>query len=191
MLRTIGAALLAATAVFFWGFLYWTIMPMGASAVQGPENAAEVQKYLADQLPSSGMYMVPYSDAPESDTAYHQAHKRGPLALIQFRERGAEPMSPGVMIQGWMHGLFSFLLMAIAIQLVVRDGGFGARFLVGFGGGVAGSVFSTFSNPIWWYQPWSFATTQFVYQLVSWFIAALVLASILRSGGARPDPNRL
>lgn len=191
MLRMFGAAVLAATVVFMWGFVFWAMLPMGTSAVQGPQDAPALQQLLDAQLNESGMYMVPYSDTPDTDTAYHQAHTRGPLAMIQFRKTGAEPMSTGAMVQGWLHGLVTFLIMAVAVRLATPGGGFGPRFMVAFGGGIAGSVFATYANPIWWYQPWAFATTQFVYQAVAWLLGAFVLAAILRPSGPRPDPSML
>ncbi len=191
MLRMLGASVLAATVVFIWGFVFWAVLPIGNSAVQGPADAAALQQILDSQLSQSGMYMVPYSETPETDTAYHQAHTRGPLAMIQFRKTGAEPMSTGAMVQGWLHGLLSFLVMAIAVRLATPAGGFGARFMVAFGGGFAGSVFATFANPIWWYQPWSFAGTQFFYQAVAWLLGGVALAMVLRPSGPRPDPSML
>ncbi len=191
MLRILGASVLAATVVFIWGFVFWAILPMGTSAVQGPADAPALQQILDDQLTESGMYIVPFSDQPESDTAFHQAHTRGPLALIQFRKTGAEPMSTGAMVQGWLHGLVTFLVMAIVVRMATPSGGFGARFMVAFGGGTAGSVFATFANPIWWYQPWAFATTNFAYQVVAWLIAGVALALVLRPSGPRPDPSML
>ncbi len=191
MLRMLGASVLAATVVFIWGFMFWAVLPMGTSAVRGPADAAGVQQFLDNHLTESGMYVVPYSEQPETDTAFHQAHTRGPLALIQFRKTGAEPMSTGSMVQGWLHGFVSFLVMAIAVRLATPTGGFGARLMVAFGGGMAGGVFATFANPIWWFQPWSFATTQFVYQAVAWLLGGMALALVLRPSGPRPDPSML
>ena len=31
MLRIFGGAALAATLVFFWGFLFWTVLPVGST----------------------------------------------------------------------------------------------------------------------------------------------------------------
>lgn len=190
-MRILGAALAAATAVFVWGFVYWAIMPMGINSVQGPQNAQAVQEFLDQNLHESGMYVVPYSAEPDTDTQYHQAHTRGPLALIQFRKQGAEPLAPAVMVQGWLHSWVTFIVMALAIRMAAPEGGFGARFMVALGGGVAGSIFATYGGPIWWYMPWDFATTMFVYQAIAWLLGSLILAIILRPSTPRPDPSRL
>lgn len=190
-MRILGSALVAATVVFIWGFVYWALTPMGVNSVRGPDNAPAVQEFLDKNLAESGMYVVPFSENPDTDTQYHQAHTQGPLALIQFRKQGAEPMAPAIMIQGWLHGFVTFIVMAIAVRLAVPEGSFGARFMVALGGGVAGSLLATYGGPIWWYMPWGFATTLFVYQAVAWLLGAIVLAMILRSSSPRPDPSRL
>lgn len=191
MLRTLLAAAIAATVVFVWGFLYWAVLPLGESAVRGAPNGAALQQSLDQLLPESGSYVVPFSDTPESDTAYHKAHSQGPLALVHFRKAGAEPMAPGVMLRGWIHGFVSMLVMALVLVLSVSAQGFAARFVVAFGAGVAGSVFSRLGEPVWWYQPWSYASTQFLYELVAWLLGAIVLAAMIRPRVARPSPTQL
>lgn len=191
MLRMLGAALLAAIVVFTWGFVFWTVLPIGAQAVQGPPDSPALQKVLDAQLPASGMYMVPWSDSPQSDTAYHQQHTRGPLALVQFRKTGAEPMAPGILIQGFVHGFVSLLLMAVVVRVASAGGGFGTRWIIASGAGLAVAVFAALGDAIWWYQPWGFAVTQLIYTAVAWLLGGLVLAVVLRPTGQRPDPNRL
>ena len=46
--------------------------------------------------------------------------------------------------------------------------------------GLSGSVFSNLGKPIWWIQPWSFHILNFVYDITSWALAALVLAHFVR-----------
>ena len=191
MLRIFGGAALAATLVFFWGFLFWTVLPVGSGAVQGAPDGGALQAALDAELPASGSYMVPYSEQPESDTAYHEAHTAGPIALIYFRKNGAEPMAPGVLLRGWLHGFATLLLMAVLVRLLAGNGGFGLRFGIAAGGGIVGSVFAHLGAPIWWYQPWDFALTQLSYEAGAWVLGGLVLAALLRSGPPKPSLTQL
>lgn len=191
MLRTFGAAAVAATVVFIWGFVYWAVLPTGMAAVQGAPDGPALQAYLDQALPESGTYVVPFTENPTEDTAYHQAHSKGPLALVQFRKNGAEPMSTGTMLRGWLVGFASCLLMALVVRLAAGDGGFGRRFIAAFGGGAVGSVMARMGDPVWWYQPIPFARSLLFYEIVAWLLAGIVLGLMLRSAQPRISHTQL
>ena len=184
----IVGALLGAVLMFMWGFLFWGVLPVGATAISGVEDQAGLQAELAKRIPQSGVYMLPYAQ-DQSDAEYQALHAKGPIVTIHYRAEGSEPMSPGTFAMGYFHEFIVLLIMGLMLKMAAVAS-FGARFVVVFMGGIAGSVFSTFSGPIWWLNPWSMAWTNTIYEVVAWLLAAVVLAALVKPAG-RASPHEV
>ena len=58
MVRTILRVLLAAVAMYFWGFLFWGINPVPYQSWQQADDDA-AQAALRELFPTAGTYYVP------------------------------------------------------------------------------------------------------------------------------------
>lgn len=174
-------SVIGALLVFCWGYLFWNVLPVGNGAVSPVADQAGLQAELAAHIPDTGVYGVPFSQDP-ADAEFQTLHTKGPIATVYYRAEGSEPMAPSTMVMGYLHQVVVLLVMAIMLKMVAVAS-YGARFVVVFLGGLAGSGLATLAGPIWWLEPWNHAVIELVYQSVAWLLAALVLATLVKPAG--------
>lgn len=181
MKSILTGAVLAAVAMFLWGFLYWSVSGISTRVLHPvPDEMALAQK-LAEVLPRSGGYMLPFP-ANTSTEEFMKRLASGPLVQILYNRDGADPLQASVFVYGFLHMLASALVMAFALsQALPALPTYGARLQLVVVTGLAGSLFANLGRPIWWHQPWDFHLMNFAYELTSWMVAALVLARFVRS----------
>lgn len=178
MKGVILGAVIGAAVMFFWGFLFWGVLPVGSAAMSGVDNQATFQSMLAQNLGESGVYVVPFSEDP-SDAEFQALHAEGPIATVYYRAEGSEPMSTSTFVMGYLHELVVLLIMGVMLKMAAIAS-YGARLVVVFLGGLSGAALSSLSGPIWWLHPWNMAVIDLIYQGVAWLLAALVLAALVK-----------
>ncbi len=183
MPRLLLASVLAAIAMFVWGFLFWGISPLPGSVMKPVEQVPEVQAALKRSFPESGAYFVPPPPGdPEQTAAWHEA---GPLAMVHIRREGAPMMDPGVMFWGFVHGwvvclLLGWLLGSAAPALP----GYVSRVAFLTVAGFAAALFIDYGSIIWWYSDRSWQLLDLSYHTGAWLVAGLVLAAFPPRTGA-------
>lgn len=178
MKRVILGSLVAAVVIFFWGFLYWNILPFrNAATLAAPDEQGLMQQLSA--LPESGTYQVPDLRNSGSEEEYGNRLGQGPIALILLRREGGPLFDPMVLLKGFLHMLVTTFLIAIALRMA-RLATFGARFALVFVVGLAAAIFANLGEPVWFYQPWDYHLLQAGYDVTIWALAGLVLAQFVR-----------
>lgn len=178
MKRVALGSLLAAIVVFFWGFVYWTLLPFPKQLIHPIADEASFTQILNERLPESGVYNLPDQRA-SSASEYNQRFSSGPVALVVFRKAGADPTS--IFVGGFLHMLVSALLMGVLLRMASPAlGSYSSR--VGFVilAGFAGAVFSDLRDAIWFLQPWGYHVLQLMYDATSWVWTGLILARFVR-----------
>lgn len=181
--RTILAPVAAAVALFFWGFVYWTILAPAFDIYRsmGAANEAKVTSALKEHVPESGVFFYPATteEMMADEELWMTRHKEGPIVQIFFVAEGLDPMSPTIFAAGFLHMLLcAALVTGLLVRLKLRD--FSQRFyLVGFLGIFAGA-WVELSKPIWFFHEWRFSVFSAVYTVTAWMISAAVLAFLVR-----------
>lgn len=109
MIRIIVGSLLAATATFLMGWLFFAT-PIASQGYRtaSPDVVASVHDALK-ALPESGTYTIPYGM-----TATDAAMAREGTAIVQINREGVDRMlDPQVFGLGFLHMLLSFLLIGL------------------------------------------------------------------------------
>ena len=167
-------SLLAAVALFFWGFLYYgaTGIPYGTLA-----ETDDVGPALNELFPTDGTYVVPSPLAEDSA----ELTARGPFAMVHIHKGGSDMMSASFLIGGFLHGFVYCLLLGLLLQQICKKTQFWGR--VGFLtlAGVAGAVMARAGDAIWWLQPWGWQLSNILYTVIGSAIAGLVLAKFIKS----------
>jgi hypothetical protein len=178
-MRSFAGIVLAAVVMFFWGFLFWTVSPVPKQILRTAPDETALAQALSGLLKDSGVYILPGMSERQPESEYVNHAKAGPLAWVIFRREGTDPMNPSTFAFGFLHMLASVAILAWLLRLAAPDS-YGGRLGFALIAGLAGSVFSNLGKPIWWIQPWSFHILNFVYDITSWALAALVLAHFVR-----------
>ena len=168
---------LAALAMFVWGFIFWAT-PLSSGAFQSTSNYAEIGAALSELLPGDGAYHVPWYGVDEAEMM--ALHEQGPLATIHFRQAGAPMGSPGVMIGGFVHMLFTALMLALLLRVASPAlATYGQRVAFIALAGVTATVWIDLAGPIWWYESMVFAIYTGIYDILGFVVAGLVLARFI------------
>ena len=177
MKRLILGVLLASVVWFVYAAAYW-MNPLATAIFKMPTDDGSFAAMLGEHLGESGVYVVP-SDMSDVD-AFTERHRQGPLATVFFHREGAEPMSPGMFIGGFLHMLVSVILLALLLRRVLPAaptyGGRLGFFLVG---GLAAAVISNLGRPIWMIQTWDYHIFNAIYDFTSWVLVGAILAKFI------------
>jgi hypothetical protein len=145
---------------------------------------------LAAAVPEDGAYLYPSPPATEgmspqqasiAQDAFLAEHRSGPLVMAVVRKQGIDPESPTVLVRGFAIELFATALLAAVFGIAAK---FGARpqdrlamaFLV--------PLFAVLATHgvIWnfFHLPDGYSIALFVDGLVTWVVAAIPCAVIVR-----------
>ena len=65
-IRLVIGAFLAAVLMFFWGFFFWSVLPVSKSMMDRAENEDALIANLKGSLKGEGFYVLPVPDRSES-----------------------------------------------------------------------------------------------------------------------------
>ena len=173
--RLFLGSVLAAVAMFMWGFVFYVASPAMDAAVRSVEDDAATQAMLRQHFNESGTYFIPGPYLPEEELG--KLHQAGPLAMVTIRQEGAPPMDPMVLIWGFVHQwIICLLLGLLLLKAAPALAGYWSR--VGFLAlaGFTAALFIDYGTTIWWLADRSFALTNLVHDTAAWAVAGLVLA---------------
>jgi len=180
MNKLILGSVLAAVAMFFWGFLYWAAFPFTYRIMAPAPNEGALAKTIGDALPASGVYLLPHPKGGSEDEVAKR-FQAGPLVQINIQKRGTAPVQGSVFFWGFVHMLVSAFVMGLVLRAAAPAApSFGSRLQIGALAGVAAACYSNLGKPIWWHQTWDYHLLNFGFDLGSWLLAALVLAWFVR-----------
>ncbi|GAB5401857.1 MAG: hypothetical protein Aurels2KO_00880 [Aureliella sp.] len=167
-MRILISAVISAVALFFFGFLWWGVLMPVVRPVEVLDGQELVDQVTA--LPESGVYMYPNYLKPEPDAGDL------PVAMIYFKKSVS---MGGMMGAGILH---MFICSALVAALVARLNlpVFSSRFGYVFAMGLFLAIWADWGNMIWWQHPPVWAAYHFTYDLISWTIAGLIIAAIIK-----------
>ncbi|MCC5024997.1 MAG: hypothetical protein J6386_20380 [Candidatus Synoicihabitans palmerolidicus] len=176
MKSTVLASFLAAIALFFWGFIYYSVSGVPDKSLKSPSS--DVGPALNNAFPESGTYFVP---GMANDKVAIELMARGPVAMVHIQKQGISVMSPSLMVLGFLHGWVYCLLLAILLRQICKKSGYFAR--VGFVTLVAtaGAFMARFGDVIWWHKSLDWQVSEFAYAVIGAALAGLILATFIRS----------
>ncbi|MEZ6138816.1 MAG: hypothetical protein R3C53_28350 [Pirellulaceae bacterium] len=166
-MRILATALVSAIALFFFGFLWWGLLMPLVRPVSVIADEALVEK-MSSSLGTSGAYFYP-------DFATESSDSSGPMAILYFSTE--LPQMGAMMGMGFAHMFVSALLVSIfASWRNLRT--FLERLTFVFCLGLFAAVWADVGNMIWWRHPPTWAAYHFLYDVLSWLLAGIVIAGI-------------
>ena len=180
MKQTALGVILAALAIFFWGFLYWGLNPLPSSSWKQTQDDVAAGQALLEHFPEPGTYYLPgvYND----EETWMKLHAAGPVAFVHMTSPEGRPAQDwGVMIRGFVLYLVVVALIALVLQKATPAlPSYGDRVKFTALVGLAAAVLIDFGDVVWWYIPWEWKIHQAVYDATTWIIAGLVLAKFIK-----------
>lgn len=191
MLRVFVGGLLAAVVVFAYLMASWMVFDFHRGTILPLPESWRDAFAAQEPIVQSGVYAEPMPPEPDPAASPEETqrrldeflarHRRGPLVTVFYRREGAEPFSPLLLVQGfgldviaaWIAGLILFLGRAAfysypqRVVVVALMGAFTA--VVAHGGYF-----------VWMSFEWGFTLAMACDVIVSWLLAGLVLAAIVK-----------
>lgn len=184
--KIVFGSLLAAVAVFLWGWFFWGVLAMRFQIMQPlPTNlATNIVAGVQEEIRRDGVYFHPLPEAESSynlDASIIEEYRRGPILELYVRRSGIEPYNPVLMAVGLLHlfvlAIFSGSLLA---WLADRLNGFGSRVGLVFCLGLFSVLWSQGNDVIWFHQVVDFNVLESAYTLTAWLIGGLILAAVIK-----------
>lgn len=178
MKRFLLGTIIAAVAGFIWGAVFW-MSPLPNNAIGQAKSDTLLGAELKLTLNETGVYYLPSGDPTGEE--FQKLHRAGPIAMIFYQRKGAEPMAGSTFAAGLVHGWASIALTAILLGMALPAlASYGKR--VGFVAlvGIVSTVFSSIGGTVWWPIPLDWALIMSTYEIIFWVIAGLILAAFYK-----------
>lgn len=172
MKKFLLAPLLAALAMFFWGFVYYGISGIPYKALG---TVGDIGPAVADLFPTDGTYVLP--DPRGAPEALAEQMKRGQLIMIHIKKSGVKEMDPGILLKGFVLEFVSCLLLAFIMHKVA--GGFqtyGCRLMFCIAVGLLLALFAHGGQAVWWQQAWCWHLMTMLHDIIAFALAGAILA---------------
>ena len=177
-MRIAVASFACALVLFVFGFLWWGIL-MGIVLPANVLNDEALVSQLDDALDESGLYIYP-------DYATQSEEPIKPWAILYFNKEAPE-MGP-MMGAGFLHMLVTAFFASLVVDKLSLPS-FPNRVVAVFCLGLFVAIWADVGNAIWWRHPMPWTLFHFGYDVISWLLAGLVIASILKPCPKSPVSN--
>ncbi len=190
--RIFIASLLSAAVMMVWGFVFWGLSGMPSEFMRPLPGGETVAAVLTENVLETGVYFHPFQPDDMANAVamedFRDQHRRGPIFFLAYVRQGSEPMPPSMYLFGYLQMFAVSLVAAILLALAApRLSNFLARWLFVALVGVLVAVVNL-SDAIWFHHPWSFRMMLAGSAAISWLLAGLPLAAIVRAAASDAEP---
>ncbi len=187
--RIFIGAILGAIIAFIWGNISWVVMDWHMKAVHQFKDEAAIVKVIKDNAPESGVYFIPrlpsdFTTKPGQDQktlkAQHDVRvTEGPRAFLAVTVGPGDPAMKKQIIQYFLTYLAYALVLSILLARCANGSYITRVFYVGFLGLLMAS-YGEMLAVTWFNYSWEFALINSLDGLISWTLAGLVMAAVVR-----------
>ena len=185
MKRLITGGIVGGITLFMWGFVSWVVLTWHSDTVRHDSSVMAVVEDIEDNLQETGVYYFPPMTTMRPDEtemeAYTELHKNSPSGMIFYNAEHLDPMSPSRLFVGLLAdvgaAIFATLLLMVALPSLPKYWG-RVVYVAALG------VFAIFAirlvDGVFFNLPIRWTVNQTLDTAISWMLAGLVLAAIVR-----------
>ena len=185
MKRLITGGIVGGITLFMWGFVSWVVLTWHFDTVRHDSSVMVVVEDIEDNLQETGVYYFPPMTTMRPDEtemeAYTELHKNSPSGMIFYNAQHLDPMSPSRLFVGFLvdvgAALFATLLLIVALPSLPNYWG-RVVYVAALG------VFAIFAirmvDGVFFNLPIRWTVNMILDTAISWMLAGLVLAAIVR-----------
>lgn len=185
--RVVLGALAGTFLSFMWINLSWTVFGLHNSAIRAFPDPEPVVAALKAQNVDGGIYVIPHLDAAAySDKEAMAVHTKkmvdGPymMGVVRSGSMDSPPEMGFYIARGAAIQLIAGLIVAILLAAAAPNLNYIGRFVFVLMLGVFAGVTGHLPNWNWWYYPADFTMAEVVDSVVSWGLAGLAMAAIIK-----------
>ena len=169
--RAILGIVLAAVAVFFWGFLFWGLNPLPYASWKQSTGDEAAQAALREHFPEDGTYFIPSPSHPDVE----RLHLKGPVAFLNIKS-GGPMMDSGSMIGGLLQNVVVAIALLALLKLVpsaVADLAGQVKYAALIG--LVAALLIDLGDIVWWFEDVTWKLHMAFYHVTSFIIFTVVL----------------
>jgi len=181
---------------FMWINLSWTVLGLHEASIKKFPDPATVSAALKAQNVETGIFVLPHMSADYDDEEAMAAHMQemteGPymMGVVRSGSLDKEPGMGAFIARGVLIQLAAVLIAAILLAAAAPNLNFAGRFMFVVMLGLFAGVTGHLPNWNWWWYPVDFTVMGIVDSVVSWTLAALAMAAIIKpTAGASSTPE--
>jgi len=174
MQRIVLGSLAGGLAIWLVWFVCWgPLLGWIPYSTLPDANAAALQEAMKTQLSAagSGAYRIPWPGTTAGSVAY----ANGPVALVQFTNRGFPAFDTFALLWGLVFA-FACAFVGMLAMNAVSHFSFGERIKLIALFAVAIAGYADLGQPIFNHAPWGYALYAFAADVATWVIAGAVLS---------------
>ena len=162
---------------------------LGEYGIKTLPNEDTTLSMMRSSIPESGLYLFPMPDTSKgnsaaSQAAYLEKYRIGPAGIMAYVKEGGEFSFGKLLFNQFLFGLIGALFLAWILGVTAGSTTYASRVAVVF----VASLFAAcvYALPYWnWYRfPTSYTLAYIATWSISWLIAGLVMAAIVKPGRA-------
>jgi small basic protein len=177
MKRLVIGVVLAAVALYAWGFLVWGAGPYATLIWKQAKDHEVAGQMLREQFPENGTYFVPAATQENVEQRFEQ----GPVAMVHMlRVDGRPAFDPSIMVQGFFVNLVVIVLVALLLKQVASAlPTYLDRVKFVALAGLASAILIDIGDCAWWQMDWGWMAYRGAYHTTAWVVMGLVLGCFL------------
>lgn len=185
--KVIFGGIVGGIIAFIWSFVSWAVLPWHDWTFQSFRNEEFVSWVIKENVKKDGVYVIPHMGddeaafTPKEMKEKYEGEKpvEGPFVYAQIKRKGVDFSNPKHYIFGFLTQFIGATLISILL-LKATEAGYGCRLffvtLVGLIVGVLGHI----PNWNWLGGGNLFLLITLADLVITWFLAGLVMAAIIR-----------
>jgi hypothetical protein len=183
MTRIVAGGVAAGVVLFFWGFVAHMLLPLGELGMQSIPTDENLAAAITKDVREPGLYVLPGRDMSKSQSAEEMEAQmarvaKGPYGFMVLYPNGRD-VSLGKRLPIELGTNVVCAILAAIVVSRLRPGLIVRTACVTVVGLLA-SLMTLVPYWNWYGYPTDFTVAQIVEHTVGWFLAGLVLASIVR-----------
>lgn len=178
MKKMVVSGVIAGIIMFAWSAFSWMVLPWHMETIHQFKNEQAVSEVLKASAPVSGIYLMPMMDM--QNEASVKAAANMPQVFASVHLEGMNPSMTMPMIIALVTQIILGFLVAGLLCMTGREHGYFCRlgFVIVFA--LAAAIMA--DAPMWnWFKfDTHYTMVVFADQMISWFLAGLVLAKVCK-----------
>lgn len=177
--RAFVPAFIAAIVMFVWVMASWMVLPWHKTTFRQFKDRDAVIQVLNDNAPKSGVYALPGMDEKHMQ-ADKEAKRKVPIAFMSIYKPG---VSGSMLTNMATEFATSFFILLVITMLLLKTNnlGFFCRVMFVFAIGVVNTVAANVPMWNWWHFANDFTLVAMAEHLIGMFVAAIIIASMVRT----------
>jgi hypothetical protein len=181
--------LVGGIVVFLVSGFFHMATSLGEYGIKKLPNEDATLSMMRTSIPDSGLYLFPAADMSQGRSAANQAaymekYKAGPVGIMAYSNPGGDLSFGKLLFNQFLLGLVAALFLAWILGVTASSTTYTSRVTIVF----IASLFAAcvYALPYWnWYRfPTSYTVAYIATWSVSWLIAGLAMAAIVKLGRA-------